>query len=329
MVLSVLTHDYVLQVSDRCMTFERGDGGVRFEEGHNKAVLFERRIAFGYTGAGEIEGLRTDEWLQERLGEGEDVATGFQAVLDGLTRSFPPASTRHAFLGVGWGSADGPVPQLVCIANCVDSNGREIDAQPTFSRLTAAISPGTHAFIHQLPERIQGEDWTRLEAQIVYLIEQGNDPAAVGDVLIEAVRRVAAESDDVGSGLMVNCLPYTVATGSDGGFFISDRPSMQHVSFAYLPPGQSEPGGRAPLLVSAEGGWLARDFKHVLDPNGDEMVEMNFRLTREGASPPALVMRYRPGPSTPPRRLSEQEKIGRNDPCWCGSGRKFKKCHGA
>ena len=23
------------------------------------------------------------------------------------------------------------------------------------------------------------------------------------------------------------------------------------------------------------------------------------------------------------------EKIGRNDPCWCGSGKKFKKCHGA
>jgi preprotein translocase subunit SecA len=26
----------------------------------------------------------------------------------------------------------------------------------------------------------------------------------------------------------------------------------------------------------------------------------------------------------------EREKdIGRNDPCWCGSGKKFKKCHGA
>jgi preprotein translocase subunit SecA len=25
----------------------------------------------------------------------------------------------------------------------------------------------------------------------------------------------------------------------------------------------------------------------------------------------------------------EHEKIGRNDPCWCGSGKKFKKCHGA
>jgi preprotein translocase subunit SecA len=26
---------------------------------------------------------------------------------------------------------------------------------------------------------------------------------------------------------------------------------------------------------------------------------------------------------------SEHEKLGRNDPCWCGSGKKFKRCHGA
>jgi preprotein translocase subunit SecA len=26
---------------------------------------------------------------------------------------------------------------------------------------------------------------------------------------------------------------------------------------------------------------------------------------------------------------SEHEKVGRNDPCWCGSGKKYKKCHGA
>ena len=27
-------------------------------------------------------------------------------------------------------------------------------------------------------------------------------------------------------------------------------------------------------------------------------------------------------------RKSEHEKIGRNEPCWCGSGKKFKLCHG-
>ncbi len=40
----------------------------------------------------------------------------------------------------------------------------------------------------------------------------------------------------------------------------------------------------------------------------------------ESAGPPAVVEQ---------RRVDEAEQIGRNDPCWCGSGKKFKKCHGA
>ena len=34
-------------------------------------------------------------------------------------------------------------------------------------------------------------------------------------------------------------------------------------------------------------------------------------------------------PPVEQRVLSEEQTIGRNDPCWCGSGKKFKKCHGA
>jgi preprotein translocase subunit SecA len=40
----------------------------------------------------------------------------------------------------------------------------------------------------------------------------------------------------------------------------------------------------------------------------------------EGFIEPAVVQQ---------RRVDENEQIGRNDPCWCGSGKKFKKCHGA
>jgi preprotein translocase subunit SecA len=29
------------------------------------------------------------------------------------------------------------------------------------------------------------------------------------------------------------------------------------------------------------------------------------------------------------RTVDEHEKLGRNEPCWCGSGKKYKKCHGA
>ena len=36
-------------------------------------------------------------------------------------------------------------------------------------------------------------------------------------------------------------------------------------------------------------------------------------------------------PAQPPRVMQVQrfnEKVGRNDPCPCGSGKKFKACHG-
>ncbi|MGH3013595.1 MAG: SEC-C metal-binding domain-containing protein, partial [Gaiellaceae bacterium] len=33
--------------------------------------------------------------------------------------------------------------------------------------------------------------------------------------------------------------------------------------------------------------------------------------------------------STGQRVASDFDRVGRNDPCPCGSGKKFKKCHGA
>jgi preprotein translocase subunit SecA len=36
-------------------------------------------------------------------------------------------------------------------------------------------------------------------------------------------------------------------------------------------------------------------------------------------------------PAFAPQRqvVNEHREVGRNDPCWCGSGKKFKRCHGA
>jgi len=34
-------------------------------------------------------------------------------------------------------------------------------------------------------------------------------------------------------------------------------------------------------------------------------------------------------PQVEQRRVDHEHEVGRNDPCWCGSGKKFKKCHGA
>jgi preprotein translocase subunit SecA len=43
-----------------------------------------------------------------------------------------------------------------------------------------------------------------------------------------------------------------------------------------------------------------------------------------GAVEPELL-----APVVEQRVLDDEHQVGRNDPCWCGSGKKFKKCHGA
>jgi preprotein translocase subunit SecA len=45
---------------------------------------------------------------------------------------------------------------------------------------------------------------------------------------------------------------------------------------------------------------------------------------REGPDPDEVLARPRRAAGTVRR---ERPKIGRNDPCWCGSGKKYKKCH--
>ncbi len=38
---------------------------------------------------------------------------------------------------------------------------------------------------------------------------------------------------------------------------------------------------------------------------------------------------YEAMPVVEQRVLDDEHQVGRNDPCWCGSGKKYKKCHGA
>ena len=42
-----------------------------------------------------------------------------------------------------------------------------------------------------------------------------------------------------------------------------------------------------------------------------------------------FAARSNSGFATQTIQASPHEKLGRNEPCWCGSGKKFKNCHGA
>jgi preprotein translocase subunit SecA len=44
--------------------------------------------------------------------------------------------------------------------------------------------------------------------------------------------------------------------------------------------------------------------------------------TSPSGAPPRPAAKAAPAP-----RTATGEKVGRNDPCYCGSGKKYKKCH--
>jgi len=112
--------------------------------------------------------------------------------------------------------------------------------------------------------------------------------------------------------------------------------------------------------------WLIADLSDMADPDSRPLIEAAFaqgwvdtfivrpahveQSYEDGPAPPENPIRpyleqYREDlrnhqeelekkarrslldPPTPPQPVVLGVKLGRNDPCWCGSGRKYKKCH--
>jgi len=72
-------------------------------------------------------------------------------------------------------------------------------------------------------------------------------------------------------------------------------------------------------------------FKFALPPPPDQVPRRASSLPGGGAAASSPVAgRTAPGPGGGPARPPDKVvKVGRNDPCPCGSGKKYKKCHGA
>jgi len=91
--------------------------------------------------------------------------------------------------------------------------------------------------------------------------------------------------------------------------------------------------------TSAQVEWLGLDVLSSSEDGDGGTVEFYFRFRRDGQELGQhelasfrrenghwLYVSGKVGPKPPLRQV---EKIGRNDPCTCGSGKKFKKCCGA
>ena len=66
-------------------------------------------------------------------------------------------------------------------------------------------------------------------------------------------------------------------------------------------------------------------YQHEISSGADAIAAAGAAGAATGNGAPALAPVSQPqGPV-----VNEHKDLGRNDPCWCGSGKKFKRCHGA
>jgi preprotein translocase subunit SecA len=103
-------------------------------------------------------------------------------------------------------------------------------------------------------------------------------------------------------------------------------------------PPDAGAGGVPPSPPVAQGSAPGMPGQHGEDGNGrrpprlvstsaDELEESFMRRKRRELEQARMAGA---GDAQPVQQVVRgQEKVGRNDPCPCGSGKKYKKCHGA
>jgi len=121
---------------------------------------------------------------------------------------------------------------------------------------------------------------------------QAAEDPVLGDSLLEAFRATAALDAAAGAGV----------------------PAALAGAVSSTAPGAA----RAGAVASASRVVAASDGSSPVEAAGSAVGRPGARTTPAAAS----------GQKVPVVR-TPREKLGRNDPCWCGSGKKYKVCHGA
>jgi SEC-C motif-containing protein len=114
---------------------------------------------------------------------------------------------------------------------------------------------------------------------------------------------------------------------------------VEHIDRTHAPEIRGDFNRAEAERTVAEVEWLGLDVHHASESGDSGSVEFSIRFRRSGQELTQhevssfrrvdghwLYTGGKVSASHPPRHVV---KIGRNDPCTCGSGKKYKKCCGA
>jgi uncharacterized protein len=195
-----------------------------------------------------------------------------------------------------------PVPMARWLPFVFDSEGRQdaLPTDPAVLRRVSALIERHHSYLAACINAREGFE------PIVYPIEDDEGQPLTGKAGIEALAPWAA-----GFMSALNAFPQLLDTyGEDGDLAESLVGVMRH-----LPSDPDEPADEARRFAEDKR-RIERDMPLA---DLDDAIEHLIECVLDAAD----ISR----PRKPVARV--EPKVGRNDPCPCGSGKKFKQCHGA
>ena len=106
------------------------------------------------------------------------------------------------------------------------------------------------------------------------------------------------------------------------------EPDLDRAVYAAAEDPVAETGALAAALLAEQGANVPAADGRAAAPGG--RCGQRRRRRRGGGAKAQIKRPNAPDPDALVPIVKEQhEKVGRNEPCWCGSGKKFKFCHGA
>ncbi len=189
----------------------------------------------------------------------------------------------------------------------------------TIDSFTSLDKSGDRVAMNDLARRLGKEQPALLQAAARVRAEHGD---AVGEAAVFYATLVWAMFDRAFGDRLPRLLPGNIEEAQkivDAELAgVADAPLPERVA-----PGVKE---RQPHLVAKLVELLAEDIKENAIPEATAAIV--FPPTQVAVEAfDAAVSGKRPGQTIKPV-VREEPKIGRNDPCPCGSGKKYKRCHG-
>ncbi len=263
MILTCLTKDFIVQASDRRLTYRRGRKILYKEDDRNKALIYENHTVFAYTGLATLSNQKfAIDWAAELLAQPATLQDAMVYLCESATRllethpfsGYSDEQRRLGFVGAGfinWVEATKTVrrPGYFIISNFMNHEG---EPQPppynkfrTYFNLPLPYDEPTFK-LFRAGQLLPGDGEKQLNRRLRRYFQKKQNtvrPETIGWLLTRTIQEAATTNKAVGKNIICTFVPreYREDTGTNReihvGGMILNPPVTNEEPQQLTPPG--------------------------------------------------------------------------------------------